>query len=164
MSLFDTEPLSDALISDCGQYRYWLTRYWDAEKPTVAWVMLNPSTADHRLDDPTIRRCIAFSKDWGFGGLSVVNLYAYRSPSPKDLWKIPDPIGPDNDKHLVYQTQSRHVIAAWGKNAKPDRAKEVFNLIHPMAVSVQALKLTKDGQPWHPLYVPGNTERITFKI
>ncbi|TMF61888.1 MAG: DUF1643 domain-containing protein, partial [Chloroflexi bacterium] len=67
-----------ATFSADRRYRYRLWRRWDGARPVVAFVMLNPSTADARRDDPTIRRCIGFAKSWGFGGVEVVNLFAYR--------------------------------------------------------------------------------------
>src|SRR5687768_14824465 len=76
----------DARFSDCGTYRYNLTRLWDARLIRVCWVMLNPSTADQHEDDATIRRCIGFSRSWGAGALTVVNLFAFRATQPRDLW------------------------------------------------------------------------------
>ena len=84
-----------------GAYRYSLWREWDARAPAVAFVMLNPSTADAARDDPTIRRCASFARSWGYGSLEVVNLFAYRASEPKRLRQTPDPIGPANDDYLV---------------------------------------------------------------
>ena len=66
-------------ISECGCYRYWLTRTWNPRRATLCWVLLNPSTADADRDDPTIRRCQGFARSWGYGGIVVVNLFAYRA-------------------------------------------------------------------------------------
>src|SRR5262249_14212908 len=91
-----------AVISDCGRYRYSLTRRWgDAAEPRALFVMLNPSTADAEQDDPTIRRCIGFAKAWGMGSLEVVNLYALRATDPAALLSAPDPIGPKNDTMIT---------------------------------------------------------------
>ncbi len=84
-----------------GAYRYSLWREWDSRRPIVAFVMLNPSTADAAKDDPTIRRCASFARSWGYGSLEVVNLFAYRASEPKRLRQTPDPIGPANDDYLV---------------------------------------------------------------
>src|SRR3546814_16904510 len=65
-----------------------LWRIWDDTKPQCMFIMLNPSTADADLDDPTIRRCIGFAKSWGYGGLQVCNLFAYRSTEPRELLKV----------------------------------------------------------------------------
>lgn len=90
----------DAVLSTCGRYRYRLTRTWSQNRPPATFIMLNPSTADAHEDDKTIRRCIGYARRWGLGGLVVVNLYGYRSTNPDELWKVEDPVGPDNDHHL----------------------------------------------------------------
>jgi hypothetical protein len=154
-ALFDITLMSDALISDDGLYRYWLTRRWNTG-PTATFVMLNPSTADAAIDDPTIRRCIGFAKAWGCGGLTVVNLYALRSTDPKGLWTAGDPVGPENDSHLsafavVASQLGWPLVAAWGANAKPDRVAQVLDL--PGMAALTALGVTKDGAPRHPLYL-----------
>lgn len=143
-----------AEISPCGRYRYALGRRW-GDGGTVAFVMLNPSTADATTDDPTIRRCMGFAKAWGHGGLVVANLYGYRATKPADLWKSADPIGPDNDQHLVrVASDCDQIVAAWGANARPDRIAGVLAL--PGMDRLHVLALTKDGQPRHPLYLRGD--------
>lgn len=152
-----------AILSPCGLYRYRLTR----ELPRlvtlgggVAFVMLNPSTADAHVDDPTIRRCLRFARDWGYERLDVVNLYALRATDPQDLRDSEDagvdPIGPENDRHVTETVRDASlVVCAWGGNAKPDRARHVVNLILAAGKTPHALKLTKlDRQPAHPLYLP----------
>ncbi|OCP36768.1 DUF1643 domain-containing protein [Ensifer sp. LC163] len=158
IDLFSKEPTSSAIISSCGEYRYRLERRWDADKPKVAFLMLNPSTADADHDDPTIRRCVAFAKSWGFGCLIVGNLFALRSTDPKALYSHPSPIGPDNDRHLFAIAQSaRKIICAWGTHgALHDRGRRVAEQFEffPLA----ALKVTADGHPGHPLYVAASTQ------
>lgn len=146
---------STAVLSDCGRYRYRLTRDWDPARPRATFVMLNPSTADATVDDRTISRCITYAKDWGMGGLMVVNLYAYRATDPEDLWLVEDPIGPLNDQHLreVLSPSVRDggpVVGAWGVNAQPERVAQVLRYAGPLT----ALAVTKSGQPGHPLYLP----------
>jgi hypothetical protein len=154
-----------AVISDCGLYRYRLDRRW-APGPTVAWIMLNPSTADADTDDPTLRRILAFSRGWGFGALRVVNLYAYRATEPADLWRAADPVGPDNDRHIAAAVSCVEVVAAWGANARPDRIAAVLALIAraPGAGRVHALAVTKSGQPRHPLYLAGSLEMQRWEM
>lgn len=147
---------TDALISDCGKYRYWLSRWWSNTIAPATFVMLNPSTADAAVDDPTIRRCIGYAKAWGCGGVRVVNLYAYRATDPKELWKVPDPVGPENDHFLeIFAWEARAwpgpLVAAWGANAKPDRVADVLRI--PGMDRLEALALTRQGQPRHPLYL-----------
>ena len=77
--------------------------------------MLNPSTADAERDDPTIRRCIGFSRAWGFGGAEMVNLFALRSTDPGRLREAADPVGPGNVAHIADAARgATQVIAAWG--------------------------------------------------
>jgi len=90
-----------AVISGDGKYRYFLARRWGSTGKTVAFIGLNPSTADATLDDPTIRRCVGFAKFWGGSALHMVNLFALRSPTPASLRVASDPIGPQNDAWLT---------------------------------------------------------------
>src|SRR5689334_322706 len=84
----------DAVISDCGRYRYLLRRAWDHTRPRCLLIMLNPSTADAEIDDPTIRSCIRLAKENGYGSFEVVNIFSFRATDPKDLAKAERPIGP----------------------------------------------------------------------
>ncbi|MHC2492094.1 hypothetical protein ACVII0_005948 [Sinorhizobium meliloti] len=158
LDVFPTEVKSSATISRCGAYRYRLERQWDSEKAKVAFLMLNPSIADACQDDPTIRRCVGFARAWGHGGLIVGNLFALRSTDPKVLYDHPDPIGPDNDKHLLSIAQSaRKIICAWGTHGTlHDRGREVAERL--AFFNPAALKLTADGHPVHPLYVAASTQ------
>ena len=139
-----------AEFSGCGRYRYKLWRTWDASQPPVMFIMLNPSTADATRNDPTIRRCIGFARDWGYGGVRVGNLFAWRTPYPQALRTAPEPIGAENDDALwELATGSALVIAAWGVHGQwRDRAqafRQAFS--HPL----HALGITKAGEPAHPL-------------
>jgi hypothetical protein len=148
-----------ATISPCGKYRYDLTRTWDVEQPTVVFCMLNPSTADGDKDDPTIRRCVAYAKAWGYGRLVVVNLFAYRATDPDELKSAPDQVGPENDEYIRRHATGSVVVAAWGANVlKPTsgslrpRSIHVARLIDEVG-DIRCLGLTRDGQPKHPLYL-----------
>lgn len=141
-----------AYISSDGKYRYVLRREWGFDvKNHVAFVMLNPSTADARIDDPTIRRCIGFAQSWGYDGLSVVNLFAYRATNPKNLMRAADPIGPDNDEWIRDITlRSKITVAAWGTKGNFLGRDQSCGKFLPF---LYCLELTKDGFPKHPLYV-----------
>jgi hypothetical protein len=150
-----------AKFSECGSYRYELTRSWDATKPELVVVMLNPSTADAAVDDHTIRRVRGFAEAWGYGEARVLNLFALRAREPGVLryhWK---PIGPENTKHLRDALQAaaaakRPVLAAWGTNGWIwNRAFHVVHMVE--GVSWICLGKTKDGSPKHPLYVARST-------
>ena len=96
-------------------YRYSLWRFWKKDRGYAAFVCLNPSTADEYKNDPTVTRCINYAKSWGYGGMIMLNLFAYRSTDPKNLYFVNDPIGPDNDFHLRSASSKAIVtIAAWG--------------------------------------------------
>ena len=148
-----------------GGYRYWLRRAWSSGA-LVCWIMLNPSTADATTDDPTIRRCIGFTKAWGYGGLVVVNLFALRATDPKAL-RLPynysqsdylGVVGPFNDEAIVEECdRAALVVAAWGNHgALYDRANDVLERIYPRPV--HHLGLTKMNQPRHPLYVRADAQ------
>lgn len=156
-----------AVISPDKRYRYQLTREWTAG-PKVVFVMLNPSTADADVDDPTIRRCIGLARGWGFGGLVVVNLFAFRASKPKELKRVIDPVGPDNWKYLEMTcrqatTNRSPVICAWGANGGfKSQDSKFLNRCMEWQVELKALRLTANGDPWHPLYVPNNLQLVSY--
>lgn len=156
-----------ATISQCGLYRYTLERKWAIGDRTVLWVMLNPSTADHEVNDPTIRRCIGFSKAWGYDGLMVGNLYAYRATKPAALWEAGDNIdirGSENDAHLGRMAACASlIVAAWGGNADHRRAVRTLHLLAGLGV-VHQLGATKGGMPLHPLYLPGDLKPVPITV
>jgi hypothetical protein len=155
---FDTSwDIGDAEISSDGRYRYWLLRSWQVGS-TATFVMLNPSRADWRKDDNTIRRCIVFAKRWGCGSMQVGNLYGLRATEPADLWRADDPVGSENDEVLLQMLSvPGPIIVAWGGFAKPDRVREFRRLAEPFADRLMCLGTTKAGAPRHPLYVRGDT-------
>lgn len=157
-TLFDAPVTKSAVISECGAYRYSLTRIWDRPRGLMVFAMLNPSTADAEMDDPTIRRCVGFAKREGLGGIAVINLYAGRATKPADLWKMAFPHGGDNHHHwgLWLQDASNTVVCAWGANAKDWDEGEFYRFAGGLGVDLYCLGKTKDGKPKHPLYLPGD--------
>ena len=148
---------------DCtGAYRYTLWREWDTGSSKVGFVMLNPSRADAVVDDPTIRRCIGFAKTWGFGGLEVVNLFAYRTAHPRDLRTVSEPIGADNDAYLRSLPQRvDRIILAWGNGGTwLNRDRAALQMVSPRPV--YCFGVTQVGQPKHPLYIPASAAVIPF--
>jgi hypothetical protein len=162
VTLFDVDDMErHALISECEHYRYTLTRIWDRSRPVLVWTMLNPSKADGLIDDPTIGRCIAFAKAWGYGGIVVVNLFAWRATDPTELEATLDAIGPENDRHLLAAVADQDVIAAWGASVPHywrHRPAAVLELMRQHGARLHHLGLTKDGHPRHPLYLRGDTQ------
>lgn len=153
-------PIVSAIISADGLYRYLLVRQWKAGR-FATFVMLNPSTADGSVDDPTIRRCVGFARSWGCAGIKVLNLYAYRATSPSELWTATDPVGPLNDGYLREHCITANalgwpVVVAWGNNARPERVNEFAGL--PGTEALHCLGTTKAGSPRHPLYIRADTE------
>lgn len=160
--------INDAYISNCELYRYELRRIWDEDKPKVLFIMLNPSTADSNKDDPTIRRCIDYAKDWGFGGILVGNLFAYRSTNPNGLLKVDDPVGDDNIWHIKnLVSQSDTIVCAWGNSSIVKRLdKKIKYDYRPLTViknSLHCLELSNDGTPKHPLQLKKNLKLINYE-
>lgn len=161
-----------ARISAGGRYRYTLVRRWDfgaESRPPAQFIMLNPSTADADVDDPTIRRCVGFARALDAGGIVVVNLYAYRATKPADLWRADDPVGPDADLYLSVVArravlEDAPLIAAWGANAKPNRVAEALRVIDRCGATdrLTALGLTASGAPRHPLYMPATARPVPY--
>jgi len=144
-----------AQLSPCGAYRYRLWRRWDTSTLPVTFIMLNPSTADAEKDDPTIRKCCKFARRWGYGGIEVVNLFALRATSPRALYRSPHPIGEHNDDAIVDRSRaSALVVCAWGNHGKLlQRSHDVLKLLREHSYVAHALRVTRQNQPGHPLYL-----------
>ncbi len=167
--------IREAILSDGGRYRYRLTRSW-GERPSSflpisekrdVWVMLNPSTADADLDDPTIRRCMGFSRSWGANGIEVVNLFPWRATKPKDLLAAmragEDVVSRDRRNHHIGRVfgpggvLASRVIVAWG--AAPWAGEEGERLRGwAMCPDLLCLGTNANGSPKHPLYLPATAE------
>lgn len=142
--------ICEAVIA--GEYRYKLIRRWRSDIPALIWVMLNPSTADHMKDDATIRKCIGFSMNNGYGGIEVYNLFAFRSTDPLELKYQKDPVGPENDRYLQEIPAGRPVVAAWGvlPHGMPGRRElDVIQLLRDR--DWRCFGLTLQGYPRHPV-------------
>ena len=121
----------NATFSDCRKYRYALSRTWNGKKKTILFIGLNPSTANEKIDDPTIRRCINYAQNWGYGSLLMVNLFAYRATLPSELKNVKNPIGNDNDLQIIELSKKADIaVAAWGNEGTLlNRDKEVKKLL-----------------------------------
>ena len=164
-----SEIVKGALLSPCGKYRYWLSRQWSHRiavyEPPLVFVMLNPSTADHEIDDPTIRRCMGFAKREDARGMMVLNLFAARVTDPNKLKAMEDPVGPDNDSETQRLLGDGYatVVCAWGANKIASRRAAQF-LKNMEGRDLYCLGTTKDGSPRHPLYVPYSQPLIRFPM
>jgi len=151
-----------------NEYRYGLSRTWEADKPYVLFVLMNPSTADPNNDDPTIAKCCRFAKEWGFGGILAANTFAYRCTDQKRLLESADPIGPDNDKHIIEMAKKAAVVIfAYGKpryKQLRSRGRSLVDLlIQKAGITPHVLRLGKDGTPCHPLYLPKTLKPTIWK-
>ncbi len=149
-----------AVISECRKHRLWLSRAWGRQDPKLPFIMLNPSTADADVDDPTIRRCMAFARREGYHGIEVVNLFSVRATDPKEVW----PLAPHRrnhphaEHHLVDAAlNGEPIVCAWGSvpPAAMPRVRDVVNTLS-MLTNLVCLGTTKSGMPRHPLYVRGD--------
>lgn len=154
----------DAVISDCGTYRYLLRRTWDAKRPRLLYIMLNPSTADADIDDPTIRSCIRLAKGIDYGSFEVVNLFAFRATDPAELAKASDPIGPANTGTIDRAVgRCDIVVCAWGAHPMAERRSiAIRNNLRSWRPAIFCFGKTKSGAPKHPLYIKSGTPLEVF--
>jgi len=155
---------SGARFSECKRYRFTLWREWDVSRPLIVWCGLNPSTADETKDDPTIRREVAFSKEWGFGRYVKVNAYAFRATNPQFMLSAEDPVGPGNIETIIENAQRALMfIACWGANINPSHAYTLRRALQDCyGLTTHCLGLTKSNEPKHPLYLKSDTKPIKW--
>lgn len=151
----------DAKFSEDRRYRYVLSRIWDDSLPKIMFIGLNPSTADENEDDSTINKCINYAKKWNYGGIYMLNLFAFVDTYQNELYYEKDPIGELNNKYLKeYAGLSEKIVVAWGNNgAYKGRSKEVYDMFNHL----YCLKINKTGEPHHPLYISSNIELQEYK-
>lgn len=157
-----TSEYSGATFSDCRKWRYVLWRRWDKNNPKmIAFIGLNPSTADETENDPTVRRRIGYAKRWDYGGMYMLNLFAFRATDPKKMKKVQDPVGKDNDRMIaVCAFKADKVVFCWGNHgAHRGRSQEIRKKIGP----AECFGFTKAGEPKHPLYLRAGLETIPVK-
>ena len=157
------ERYSSATFSECRRYRYTLSRRWCLDKKKVAFIGLNPSTADEFKDDATVRRCANYALDWGFGSLQMLNIFAFRATEPAEMKSEPEPVGPENDSYLVKVVQTVDlIVCGWGANGSHrGRNEEVLRLLS--GFDLHCLTVTKDGHPGHPLYLKKELRPVLFQ-
>lgn len=155
---------SSATISECGLYRYRLERHL-GDGPTVLGIMINPSWADATYNDRTISRWIGFANRYGWGRIIIGNKFAFRSQYPRDLHYADDPIGPDNDAHLIDMFGMADIcISAWGPVSKirnklhRDRWRDIKTMADQANQQLLCWGVARDGHPLHPLMLPYSAE------
>jgi hypothetical protein len=164
-----------AMFSEDYQYRLLLSRCWTGNAKLakhLPFIMLNPSTASGLIDDPTIRRCMGFARALHYGGIMVVNLFTFRTPSPAELWKAEDPVGIRADDMLmsIIEGTDEMIICGGGAQKHPlvaERLHHFRNILKwpsPHAKKLRCLGVTKDGHPKHPLYIPADTRPEYYNL
>ncbi len=153
-----------ARFSTCKRWRYLLWRRWDEVKPVANFLMLNPSTADEGSLDPTCARARDFAERWGYGGLIVTNVFAWRATDPRILREVSDPVGRANDGAIMRAArEAALVVAAWGNHGTYLRRSErVLGLLRGSGVALHALRTNGGGEPAHPLYLSGRLMPVPF--
>lgn len=150
-----------AVFSDDNRFRYRLWRIWDASKPLVLFIGLNPSVADAERDDKTIARLIGYARQWDFGGFYVGNLFAFVTPKPEELRKVPAPVGIGNDEHLTDMASGCSlVVGMWGNNGTLLNRNKAVEQLFP---SMHCLHQTKAGHPAHPLYLKTDLFPVVYR-
>ena len=147
---------SGAEFSEDRKYRYKLWRGWNLSLPRCFFIMLNPSIADENILDPTIKKCVGFAKRWDCGSIYIGNIFSLVSTDPNELYRSDEPIGSLNDEAIKYMvSHSDMTVAAWGSHGKfMERGNKVMSMLN----NVYVLRMNKDGQPAHPLYIPYSCE------
>lgn len=157
---------SSAVFSECNQYRYELHRRWNHDEPvkSIMFLMMNPSTATADIDDPTVRKCRTYAGLWGYNHLIIGNVMAYRATHPEDLLAVYDPQGPANLSSLrrLMTDGSPFLVCAWGRISKKLAWAEDYVLKLIGDFDPHILRLNKSGRPWHPLYLPNDTEPVRW--
>lgn len=157
-----------AVISACGSYRYRLSRQFGFSYRAATFIGVNPSTADAEVDDATVRKCIGFAKRWGFDGIEIINLFAFRSTDVRALATAADPVGPRNDYHTKEALlNADFIVPCWGSVTKlPDALVGRIGIVRDWIVSVDApvkcLGFTKHGDPKHPLMLGYDTPLVDW--
>jgi hypothetical protein len=156
---------SVAIFSTCDQYRYLLRRTWSKDGPNIVFVMLNPSTATELKNDPTVERCQRRASE-RYGSFTIVNIFALRSTDPKALYVHSDPVGERNDEMIIDACRDADkVICGWGNHGiLHQRGAQVMKLIRTIPKTVFAFKITKSGQPQHPLYISYATDAVAIPV
>ena len=153
-----------AAFSPCRRWRYLLWRRWEEAKPVANFLMLNPSTADEVKLDPTCARARDYAERWGYGALIVTNVFGWRATDPAKMKAVADPVGPGNDAAIVKAAQeSEIVVCAWGNHgAHKDRSRQILKILSRNKIRLHTLRINANGEPAHPLYLPGKLEPISW--
>ena len=158
---------ADIIDSGCvwagqnNQYRYVLKRVWDRSKPKISFIGLNPSVADERIDDNTVRKCITIARRDGFGTMTMLNVFGYRSTDPSVLKNLQNAEGTLNDQYILEECRAASkIVAAWGSHVPDERHQLLLKLLSEF--TLWCFAINKDGKPKHPLYVSNKSPLILY--
>jgi hypothetical protein len=147
---------SGAEFSACRRWRTLLWRCWDEARPAANFLMLNPSTADEAVLDPTCARAQDYARRWGYGTLLVTNVFAWRATDPGEMRAAADSVGAGNDAAILGAAgKAQLVVCAWGNHGLHlGRSGVVQRLLRGAGIAPRVLRLNANGEPTHPLYLP----------
>lgn len=159
------KALGNAAFSVDGRHRYLLSRLWSAQRPLVAFGMLNPSRAGEVTSDNTVSACIRMAIDWGYGGLVVVNSASWVATDPRDMWCQAGADGGEaNRAAWAFMLQLVHdVVFAWGQGVDPEVAARLYAMTVEAGARPLCLALCKDGSPHHPRGLARGLRPIPFE-
>jgi hypothetical protein len=159
---------ADAIFDAERKNRLRLRRIWNERLPQLAWCLTNPSKAGERVDDPTVRKLQTYTRLLGFGGISLVNVFPWCATNPKEIHKR------EETEELIVQNLGmiqgeadtcEMMICGWGRNGLIDsRSNRVRAWLLKYRAKVYALRLLRDGEPEHPLYLPKHLKPIPFDV
>ncbi len=154
-----------ARFSRCRRWRTLLWRCWDASLPAANFLMLNPSTADERVLDPSCSRARRYAERWGYGTLLVTNLFAWRATDPEQMKAARDPVGRGNDRAILSAARAAGiVVCAWGNHgAHVGRSAAVLSMLRESGIALHVLRLNGSGEPAHPLYLPAALAPVRWR-
>ena len=164
--------MDTAIYSGCGSYRYWFNHVWDRSRPPLLICMLNPGTTAEadplKGHHPTRQKCIAVARREGYGGIMVVNLFAWRCQKPQQLRGISDPFGPQNDAMLagtaaIAHARGKPILCAWGTKGRMFGADQrALSIFKKADVRLVCLGKTQKGYPRHPLHADRTQPLVAF--
>jgi len=137
--------------------RYSLNREWDKSKNKILYIMLNPSLADDKNDDPTIRRLINFTKKFNYGGFLVGNIFTKITPNPKEIDKSKGMSDKNFEELIKLINKVDQIVYAWGDNIEEPQ------LLKELVLNPKCFGKNLNGSPKHPLYLPSETKLVNFR-
>ena len=149
--------IREAEFSIDKKERYSLKREWDESKNKILYIMLNPSLADDKNDDPTIRRLISFTKKFNYGGFLVGNIFTTITPNPKEIDRSKGISDKNFEKLLKLINKVDQIVYAWGNSIEEPQ------LLKELIFSPKCFGKNLNGTPKHPLYLPSSSNLKSYR-